>query len=68
MSREKANYRETLAFLQDNGFDYLMNKSQLAEKLCISRPTLDDIIKSGKITIHNGKIPIGSVASYLCGG
>ena len=67
MSREKSNYRETLAYLQEKGFEFLMSKSQAAEKLCISRPTLDGIIKSGRITMHNGKIPLGSIASYLCG-
>ena len=68
MAREKPNYRETLIYLQENGFTFLMNKKDVAAKLSISRPTLDRIIKSGKLKVSDGKIPIGALASYLCGG
>ena len=68
MAREKANYRETLQFLIENGYPLLMQKKDVAEKLKISRPTLDRLIKKGGIKIDEGYIPIGSIASYLCGG
>ncbi len=67
MAREKANYRETLQFLTENGYPLLMQKKDVAEKLGISRPTLDKLIKKGSIKTEAGQIPIGSLASYLCG-
>ena len=48
MAREKENYRETLQFLKTEGFPLMMSKSDTAEKLGISRPTLDRLIESGK--------------------
>lgn len=67
MAREKENYRETLQFLKTEGFTLMMSKSDTAEKLGISRPTLDRLIEKGSIKVDEGFIPIGSLASYLCG-
>ncbi len=66
MAREKENYREMLAFLTQR-YPMLLNKGQAIEVLGISRPHLRKIIAKGHIKEQDGKIPIGSVASYLCG-
>ena len=66
MGREKENYRATLQFLSEK-YPMLMAKIQVAEALGISRTHLDKVIRKGHIKVQDGKIPIGSVASYLCG-
>lgn len=66
MPREKANYRDMLLFLKEDGFPLLMDKGYVCKKLGISRPTLDKKIKDGLIKTDEGKITIGSLARYLC--
>lgn len=68
MGREKPNYRETLSFLIDErGCPLVLNKRQTAELLGISRNKLYDLIDDGCIKQLGDKIPIGSIASFLCG-
>ncbi len=65
--REKENFRDMLQFLTEKGYPMMMSRGQVTELLSVSRSTLAEAIKSGRIKVVNGKIPIGSVASYLCG-
>ena len=68
MAREKANYRSMLSYLVDEKkCPLVMNKVEVARVLGISRGKLDDMIFEGEIKMQSGKIPIGSVANYLCG-
>ena len=68
MGREKATYRETLSFLIDErGCPLVLNKKQAAKLLGISRNKLYDLIGDGCIKEHSEKIPIGSIANFLCG-
>ena len=63
---EKKNYRETLEFLCEK-YPLVLSKTQAAEILGVSRPTLNEIIKKYNWPIKLNKIPIGTIASYLCG-
>ena len=65
--REKTYYRDMLQFLTDKGYPMMMSRGQVTELLSVSRTTLAKAIKNGHIKVVDGKIPIGSVASYLCG-
>ncbi len=65
--REKANYRDMLQFITEKGYPMMMSRGQVTELMSISRTTLAEAIKKGHIKVVDGKIPIGSVASYLCG-
>lgn len=68
MPREKPEYRVMLSFLVDKrGFPLTMTKKQTAEAIGVSRVHLDKIIAKGHIKMQDGKVPVGSVASYLCG-
>lgn len=68
MAREKPNYRDMLSFLTDEKkCPLVMTKLETAKVLGISRGKLDDMIFEGEIKMQSGKIPIGSVANYLCG-
>ena len=64
--REKANYRETIEFLAAR-YPMMMTKGMVAEALGISYPHLKKIINNGRLKVSDGKIPIGSLANYLCG-
>ena len=66
MSREKENFRIVLQFLSEK-YPMMMTKVQASEALGISKPHLDKVIRNNHIKLQDGKIPIGSVASYLCG-
>ena len=66
MPREKPNYRDMLQILLEK-YPLLLSKKQTAEALGISRTHLDKIISKGHLKFQDGKIPIGSIASYLCG-
>ena len=68
MAREKENFREMLDFLVTQYDPPLtLTKVQAIEIMHVSRPHLEKIISKGHIKVIDGKIPIGSVASYLCG-
>lgn len=68
MAREKENYRSMLSYLADDKkCPLVMSKVEVAKILGISRGKLDDMIIGGEIKMQGGKIPIGSVANYLCG-
>ncbi len=66
MAREKPNYRDMLMVLMEK-HPSMLSKKEVVDILGVSRPTLDKIIRKGHIKYQDGKIPIGSVASYLCG-
>lgn len=66
MPREKQNYRDMLLFLSEK-YPPTMTRGQACEALGVSRPTLRTMIGKNHIKVQDGKIPIGSVASYLCG-
>ena len=67
MALEKENYRDMLQFLCDKGYSMTLTRGECCEILGISRPFLRDLIDKKRIKVNGGKIPIGSVASYLCG-
>ena len=68
MAREKPQFRDILNYLViDKEFPLMLTKKQTAEAMGVSRVHLDRIIAKGHIKIQDGKIPVGSVASYLCG-
>lgn len=67
MPREKENYRNMLQFLLEKGYPMTMSKTQAAELMEISKPHLDKIIRNKHIKVQDGKIPLGSIANYLCG-
>ncbi len=68
MAREKENYRSMLSFLIDEKkCPLVMTKLETAKVLGVSRGKLDDMIFDGEIKMNGGRIPIGSVANYLCG-
>lgn len=66
MSREKEGYREILSILLEK-YPPTLTRKQTAEALGVSVTHLNRIILNRHITVKDGKIPIGSVASYLCG-
>ena len=68
MAREKEGYRDMLMFLNETKkLPLLLNRGQACEALGISRDYLAVLIAKGDIKLLNSKIPIGSVARYLCG-
>ena len=68
MSREKEGYREMLVFLNETKkLPLLMDRGQACEALSVSRDHLARLIAKGSISLDKNKIPIGSVARYLCG-
>ena len=68
MAREKEGYREMLMFLSETKkLPLLMNRGQACEALGISRDYLAVLIAKGHIKLSGNKIPLGSVAGYLCG-
>ena len=66
MSREREGYREMLMFLAEK-YPMTMTKKQAMEALGVSFTHLQKMIANKHITESDGKIPIGSVAKYLCG-
>lgn len=66
MPREKEGYRQMLEMLSKD-HPLLMSKKEACPVLGISLPHLNKLIAQNKIKYDNGKIPIGSLASYLCG-
>ncbi len=67
MPREKPNYRETLAFLVEQNHPLVLDKKETKELLGISLNFLNKLIDEGYIKVTSGKIPLGSVANYICG-
>lgn len=68
MSREKANYRDTLSYLREvEKAPFSLNKTEAAKLADISREELNELIANGIIKMSGKKIPLGSVASYICG-
>ena len=68
MPREKEGYREMLMFLNESkSLPLLMDRGQACEALGISRDYLAKLIAKGDIRLERNKIPIRSVAKYLCG-
>ena len=66
MPREPVGFRDMLAELMKE-HPMLLSKTSVCEMLEVSRTYLDKLIREGKITYKDGKVPIGSVARYLCG-
>lgn len=64
--REKQGYRDMLMLLMEK-YPATMTRGLAAEILDVSPRHLGEIIKKGHIKVQDGKIPIGSIASYLCG-
>ena len=68
MPREKANYSDMLNYLiKDLGCPLTMTKVDASKFINLSRTTLDRAIRGGRIKVQDGKIPVGSIASYLLG-
>ncbi|MGM9551956.1 MAG: hypothetical protein ACI3XA_06825 [Clostridia bacterium] len=66
MSREREGYREMLMYLAER-YPMTMTKKQAREALGVSFTHLQKMIENKHIVVVDGKIPIGSVAKYLCG-
>lgn len=64
---EKAHYREMLLFLKEQGCPMMSTRVQASKILGICQQNLRREIAKGRIKICEDKIPIGSLASYLCG-
>ena len=64
---EKENYRDMLQFLCDKGYPMALTRGEACKLLGVSRPVLRKMIDKKRLKVNGGKIPIGSVASYLCG-
>lgn len=70
MAREREGFRDMLSFLaQERNIPLVMSRCQAAEALKISRTSLNALIADGYIKVdrETNKIPIGSLAKYLCG-
>lgn len=68
MPREKEGYRDMLAFLNENKkLPLLLSRGQACEAMGVSRDYLAILIAKGDIKLSDSKIPIGSLARYLCG-
>lgn len=68
MPREKEGYRDMLAFLNENKkLPLLLSRGQACEAMGVSRDYLAVLIAKGDIKLSESKIPIGSLARYLCG-
>lgn len=68
MAKEKEGYREMIVFLCENKkLPLLVTKREACVAMGISRNYLTKLIIDGKITLDENKIPIGSIARYLCG-
>lgn len=64
---EKQGYRAMLKFLNDKGVPMLLTRAEAAKFLGIGQQNLRKEIAKGKLKLQDNKIPIGSLASYLCG-
>lgn len=66
MAREKNGYREMLEFLAKD-HPLTMTQKEAAECIGVSAPHMRKLVVMGKIKVVCGKVPIGSVANFLCG-
>lgn len=64
---EKQGYREMLAFLSERGYKMTLSRKEAQEVLGVSHTHLAKMISRGHIKLIDNKIPLGSVARYLCG-
>ncbi len=64
---EKRHYREMLLFLKEQGCPMLSTRVQASKFLGMGQQNLRKEIAKGRIKLVDNKIPIGSLASYLCG-
>ena len=64
---EKSHYREMLQFLTEQGCPIMSTRQQASKMLGICQQNLRKEIAKGRIKLVDNKIPIGSLASYLCG-
>ena len=64
---EKKGYRDMLNFLYDKGVPMLLTRAQAGKLLGIGQQNLRKEIANGKLNLKDNRIPIGSIASYLCG-
>ena len=68
MPREKPNFRDMLQYLhEDKQCPLTMTQKEAAKVINVSVTHFKTIVAKGHIKVVDGKIPIGSVASYLCG-
>ena len=66
MARENPFYRETLAGLREAGYKEQATKTETAEKLGVSRPTLYKWIADGLLSCVGGMISIEALARFKC--
>lgn len=66
MGREKLGYREMIEFLSKD-HPLAMTQKEAAECMGISQPHMRRLVNEGVIKVVCGKVPIGSVAHFLCG-
>jgi hypothetical protein len=64
---EKANFREMLYFLKEQGCPMLSTRQEAGKFLDMGQQNLRREIAKGRLKLVDNKIPIGSIASYLCG-
>lgn len=70
MGREKPNFRDMLNFLvSEKAAPLMLSRRQVARTLSISHSRVGELIARGALEVDKAtnKIPIGSVARYLCG-
>lgn len=65
MAREKPTYRDTFAVLAEK-YPLTLTKKEAAKILDCSLNYLKKLMQDGYIKDKGGKIPLGSIASYLC--
>ena len=64
---EKQNFREMLLFLTEQGYPNTLTVKETAKAIGASYNFTRDLVRKGKIKLAGGKVPIGQIASYLCG-
>lgn len=69
MGREKEGYREMLYILNEQKIPKMLSRKKASEVIGISREKVAELIARGALEVDKAtnKIPIGSVARYLCG-
>lgn len=64
---EKNGYREMLSFLSEKDVPLLLTRAEAGKLLGIGQQNLRKEIAKGKLKLEDNRIPIGSIARYLCG-
>lgn len=67
MPREKEGYRDMVALLMEQGYEGMIDKKDAAKIIGRSDEYINTLISKGKLKVVCKKIPIGSIASLLCG-